>query len=254
MTELSAFFSRIGLPQDTKTEYTPDFLARIQYAAVLSIPYENLDILSGTPLDLAEDALYDKIVLKRRGGYCFELNALLSHMLRRMGFSVRDFLARYLRGEEEIPFRRHRIACVTLGNEHYVMDIGVGQVAPRTPLLLKEDLVQTQGEEQYMLKKNPALGWVVYDLHRDEWRPYIAFTEDTQYEVDFVPPSFWCEKHPLSPFNKTPMLAIKTERGRKTMDGYTYKVFEGNTLVAIEENVTEDRYEELVQKEFGIVL
>ena len=136
MNRVEAFLARIGLA-GTPVSHTKEFLGAVQTACVLSIPYENLDILRGRPISLEAEDIYRKIVTERRGGYCFELNALLHHMLSEMGFTVNSRFARYLRGESKIPFRRHRIVTVTLADgEEYMVDIGVGQIAPRLPLKL----------------------------------------------------------------------------------------------------------------------
>lgn len=253
MVKINAFLRRIGL-EGTAPELTLEFLGKVQEACVLTIPYENLDILNNIPISLCADDIYDKIVTRNRGGYCFELNALLHHMLCMMGFSVRSCFARFLRGEKEIPFRRHRIVTVKLGDKEYLLDIGVGQVAPRLPLELCEGLIQTQNNEIYRFEKDSELGWVLYDLYKGEWRRYISFTDDTQYEVDFVPASFWCEKHPDSPFNKGPMLAIKTAKGRKTVDVDAFKVFEDEKLVSIEEGLSKEKLKRIYSNHFGIVL
>lgn len=252
MNQIEGFFRRIGMDPETPVVHTAEFLGRVQSQCVLSLAYENLDILKGKPIDLAPDALYDKIVTRGRGGYCFELNGLLAHMLREMGFAVGERFARYLRGETEIPMRRHRVAIVRLSDTDYLCDIGVGQIAPRLPLQLQPGLVQTQNGETYKFERDPLHGWMLYDLHDGEWRPYICFTDDVQYEVDFVQPSFFCEAHPSSPFNKEPMIAIKTPEGHRTIDGRIYKIFEGETLIHIEENISDDRMNALLANEFKL--
>ncbi|MBQ8509636.1 MAG: arylamine N-acetyltransferase [Clostridia bacterium] len=254
MTQINAFLRRIGLAPGANIEHTISFLGEVQSRCVTTIPYENLDILRGKPISLEAQDVYDKIVTRGRGGYCFELNALLSNMLREMGFEVRDFFARYLRGEAEIPFRRHRIAAVFCEDSWYMMDIGVGQIAPRLPLKLAEGEIQQQGEERYRFERDAELGWILYDWHDGDWRRYISFTEERQYEVDFVPPSFWCEAHPASPFNKSPMIAIKTPGGRKTINDREFKEFVGERVVRIEENITDEQLNELLREEFGIQL
>jgi len=248
------FFERIGLPADTRTEHTVSFLGAIQSHAVTHIAYENLDILAGKPLKLDFDSLAKKIVLDGRGGYCFELNGFLSGALKEMGFQVKERFARFLRGEKEIPMRRHRVTVVELDGKEYLLDIGVGQIAPRYPLLISENDIQKQGNETYRFTKDARHGWILWDVKDGAWREYICFTEDDAYEIDFVQPSFFCEYHPDSVFNKQRMIAIKTENGRKTMDGSTYKVFEGETLVHIEENLTDGQAEEILRKEFLLKL
>ena len=210
MTKIQLFFERIGLPNDTKIEKTLDFLKTVHYACVTTIAYENLDILKGIPLSLEPEDIFEKIVIRKRGGYCFELNALLSYMLKEMGFTVCDHFARFVRGEKEIPMRRHRILTVECEGERYMCDIGVGQIAPRYPVRLAEEIEQRQFGEGYKFEYNNESGWILYDDIKGEWMPFITFTEEKQYEIDFVQPSFYCENHPDSVFTKNYMLAIKT--------------------------------------------
>ena len=251
MTHTEAFLVRIGLAGMPVT-HTTEFLGAVQTACVLTIPYENLDILRGKPISLDAADIFRKIVTEHRGGYCFELNALLHHMLSEMGFTVNSRFARYLRGEGGIPFRRHRIVTVTLEDgAEYMVDIGVGQVAPRLPLKLVEDEIQEQNGETYRFTRDADLGWVLWDLHKGQWRQYISFTLEKQVEEDFIPASFWCEKHPDSPFNKDNMIAIKTANGRRTVDGSVYKEFVGDTCIH-EETMDKARAAQILQTVFGL--
>lgn len=252
MEKISRFFQRIGMDPDTPVEMTVDFLGKVQLHCVLNIAYENLDILENKPLQLTPDALYDKIVHRCRGGYCFELNGLLTHMLREMGFEVSERFARFLRGEPEVPMRRHRVTIVHMPDGDYLCDIGVGLIAPRLPLRIEENTVQEQNGETYRFTKDAHHGWILWDLYRGQWREYICFSDDRVFDVDFLQPSFYCEQHPDSPFNKEYMLAIKTEAGRRTIDGRCYKVFEGEELVHIEENISDERLNSLFENEFRL--
>lgn len=252
MTKIGQFLARIGMDPDTPVTLDREFLGCLQTGCVLSIAYENLDILARKPIDLSPDALYDKIVLRGRGGYCFELNGLLAHMLREMGFVVTERFARYLRGEPAIPMRRHRIVIVTLADGDYMCDIGVGQIAPRLPLKLEAGLMQAQNGETYRFERDPRHGWVLWDLHHGAWREYICFSDDEAYDVDFVQPSFFCERHPESVFNKEPMIAIKTTEGRCSIDGRVYKAFRDEELVHIEEDISDVRMTELLHSVFRL--
>ena len=251
MNRISAFLARIGLADYTPTP-TFECLSEIQEACVLTIPYENLDILAGKPLSLDVDDVYKKVVGNHRGGYCFELNALLHSLLAEIGFAVRSCFARVLRDEPEVPFRRHRILIVSLDGCEYLVDIGFGNTAPRLPLKLVCGEVQEQNGESYRFEKDENLGWVIWELHKGQWRKYISFTTEHQYDIDFAPTSFWCEKHPDSPFNKAEMVAIKVPGGRKALNGRDYKVFADGELVSIEENVSDARLSEILDTEFGL--
>lgn len=250
MEQIRRFFQRIGMAPDTAVELNVEFLRQVQQHCVTHIAYENLDILANKPLNLDADRLYDKIVCRSRGGYCFELNGLLTHMLRLMGFHATERFARFLLGEEDVPMRRHRVTIVHMAEGDYLMDIGVGIIAPRQPLKMEKDTVQQMNGESYRFTRDPRHGWVLWQLCKGIWRQYICFNDDMAYPVDFVQPSFYCEKHPDSPFNKEYMLSIKTEKGRRTIDGRCYKEFAGEELVCFEENLSDESLKERMRSVF----
>ena len=247
----AAYFERLVLSLPDPLIPDSALLHQIQYAHCTRIPYENLDILRGTPLSLDYERLFDKIVTRGQGGYCFELNGLLGWLLRELGYQVTDYMARYLRGETTIPMRRHRVLKVVATDGVWLCDAGIGEVAPRLPIRLEENTVQEQYGETYRLKKEPFLGWVLEDLHHGQWRNFYAFTEEPQLNVDFIAPSFYCEKHPDSPFTAQEMFSLKTADGRITLDGNIFKIFSGDSVTVHELQTAEamaDAY-----KKFGLI-
>src|SRR5918912_1986724 len=69
-------------------EPTAETLRRLHVAHLLAVPFENLNIGMGWPIVLDQDALFAKIVVRRRGGFCYELNGLFAALLRTLGFDV----------------------------------------------------------------------------------------------------------------------------------------------------------------------
>ena len=218
------------------------------------MPYENADIVRGVPLSLDPEDLYKKIVNNRRGGYCFELNGLYGQLLRAVGFNVKaEYFARFLRGETVIQMRRHRVLRVEADGHDWLCDVGIGNVAPRHPLLLEEGTEQAQFDEIYRFRKDSFLGWVLTELHKGEWRDVFSFTEEPQLNVDFEATSFYCEHHSSSPFKKAWMFSIKTETGRKTLDGNVFKVFVGDEPVEVTE-LDSERLPSVMNEVFGIAI
>lgn len=90
----------------------------------------NLDILERKALSLDLQDLYHKIVLRQRGGYCFELNALFGCLLRELGYTVTDLVARFWRdGADLPPMRRNHVLKVEAEGINYLCDVGVGGIA-----------------------------------------------------------------------------------------------------------------------------
>lgn len=249
---LEKYFERIGL--EYKEPFVPDLenLKLLQYAHLMTIPYENFDILKGKPLSLKEEDLYEKIITNKRGGYCFELNGLFCWLLLTLGYKVTEYMARYIRGEAIVPpMRRHRVLKVELEEGNYLADIGIGDKAPRWPLLMKEGLEQNQFGETYKFEKDDFYGWVIYDLHEGSWREFFAFTEEKQLALDFEMPSFWCEKNPASPFITCPIFCQKTEKGMYTLMGDTFRDSSGDELIT-KELKTDSERKEIYKKYFNL--
>ena len=248
---INKYCERIGVDA-TGRQADIGLLRELQYRHVLSVPYENLDIIRNIPLSLKEDDLYEKIVLKHRGGYCFELNALFSALLLGLGYEVKSYFARFLRGEKELPMRRHRVLRVECEDGVYICDVGIGQIAPRYPLKLETGLLQEQNGETYRFEYDEKLGYVLWELYKGEWRRYFSFFPEEQIEIDFLQPSFFCEKHPDSVFNKTAIVAIKTEKGRKSINDREYKEFIGEEPILIKSDLSDGELSEILRTEFGI--
>ncbi len=246
------YLERIGLSGKILGLQGYPLLKLLQEAHIFSVPYENLDVIDGIPISLKLEDVYDKIVTRHRGGFCFELNALFNSLLRELGFKTETYFARFWRGETGIPLRRHRVIAVFSDDKTYILDVGIGAVAPRIPLLLEKDTVQIYFGESYKFGYSDEFGWVLYELYHGEWREYFSFTEEKQMENDFVAISYYCEKHPDSKFNKNIMVAIKTPDGRSSIDGNVFKKFSGQSLSYIEEDLSIDRLNEILKNEFGI--
>lgn len=249
---IDAYLDRIGYAG--ARDAAPDTLATLQSAHLHAVPYENLDLLHGIPISLEIDHLFEKVVRRRRGGYCFELNALFGWLLKELGFEVTDLFGRFWRGETAPPpKRRHHVLKVKAGDAHYLCDVGVGGAVPLFPLKLVEGVEQPQGDELYKLERDDFFGWFLQERKQDEWRPVYSFTEDPQLPIDFIAASFWCERSPDSFFHQRAMLALRTPDGRHTVDGDEFRIFDAAGVHAFVPK-TKDEYREALRTYFGIVL
>ena len=250
--DIDKYLQRIGVAVPVG-DPDGELLKTIHKAHYMSVPYENLDIIQGLPLDLSTEALYDKIVNNKRGGYCFEINGLFGALLRSMNYDVTDHLARFLLDEPNIPMRRHRVLKVQLADGTYVCDVGIGIESPRIPLRLIENIVQNDGFAEYRFENEPFLGWVLWQKKlMGEWKKLYSFTDEVQLSVDFLQPSFYCEKSPDSIFNKAPIIALKTNVGLNSYDGKVFKVSsKGNIMKSITPKDKADE-QKLIAELFGL--
>ena len=108
-------------------------LRRLQIAHLKNIPFENLDIGLGRKIDLDENALWNKIIVHKRGGFCYELNGLFARLLQQVGYKVTYLNARDYHEEDDsfgIDFS-HLALLATIPNEsmRWLVDVGCGRHA-----------------------------------------------------------------------------------------------------------------------------
>ncbi|MEG0768104.1 MAG: arylamine N-acetyltransferase [Clostridia bacterium] len=249
--DVAAYLARIGYRGDEKP--TADALRALQFAHLSAVPYENLDLLQGIPLSLEVEKLYDKIVCRHRGGYCFELNELFGWLLRTLGYEVTDYFARFLSDEPSIPMRRHHVLGVSVPGEmeRWLCDVGVGSGSPNFPVKMVYALEQSQGNECYRFDLDAFLGWVLKTRKQGVWKPLFSFTEEPQLPIDFVATSFYCEHAPDSPFHQAAMISRRTSTGRYTLDGDTFKHFDGEQVTVWKEKTAQARTETIMRL-FGL--
>ncbi len=228
-------------------------LTEMQKQHLFYIPYENLDLLNGVALSLAPDDLFNKIILHRRGGYCFELQGLFCCLLRSLGYEVKQYAGRFMDEPGIIQMRRHRILVVTLADKRYVCDVGVRSESPRMPLQLTENLVQDDGISSYRYEKDPFYGWVLMQKEKGKaWKPLLGFTEEEQIDADYVMPSFYCEQHPDSTFNKFMKISVFTQDSNLSIVGKTFKIYRNARVEQSKELHTNEEAVKLLKDEFGI--
>lgn len=180
-------------------------LAALVQAHRLTVPYETFDIWRGRHTTLAIEDIYGKIVTRRRGGYCFELNGLFAWLLRELGYNVREYFGRWLLGEDRtVPKRRHRVVCVALpSGPNKIADVGIGMPFVLSPLDFVLDVPQVGDNKIYRFVKNPVLTCAVQAKKRDgSWVNLFSFDTAPQLPIDFAYAHWWCETHPDSPFRK----------------------------------------------------
>src|SRR6266700_1592257 len=100
-------------------------LSRLHHAQVMSIPFEDLNVFLGWPIQIDPTSLVTKLVEKRRGGYCYELNGLFLMVLQHLGFTVTPLAARVFHGET-LSQKSHRLTLVEIEGMRWLADVGFG--------------------------------------------------------------------------------------------------------------------------------
>jgi arylamine N-acetyltransferase len=220
--DLNGYFDRIGY--GGAAEPNLDVLRGLVTAHTQTIPFENLDPLMGVPVDdLSPEALTDKLVRRRRGGYCFEHNGLMGYVLAEVGFRVRRLGGRVVwmaAPGAATPAQTHTVLAVTFPGSQgsYLVDVGFGGQTPTSPLRIETGSVQQTTREPYRLEDRGD-GLLLRALIRGEWVPLYEFIPRTLPDIDLKVGSWFVSTHPASHFVTGLMVARVTGDGRLNLAG-----------------------------------
>ncbi len=215
--DLDAYLHGIGY--DGSRDTSLEVLNGIVHAHVLTIPFENLDVLMGRPIRLDAASLQKKLVKDRRGGYCFEQNGLLLHVLESMGFQVKPLSARVMFGYPRgtITPRTHLVVRVDLNGKSYLADVGVGGLSPTAVLRLELDTELPTPHETWRIIKEGALYYHQAQLGGN-WEDIYQLTLEGMPLIDRQVANWYTSTHPDSRFRNILMVAKAAPDGvRLTM-------------------------------------
>jgi N-hydroxyarylamine O-acetyltransferase len=217
---LDQYYARIGYtgPSDA----TLKTLAALVEHHIAAIPFENIDVMLGRPIDISPAAIEAKLIGQRRGGYCFEQNRLFGRVLAALGFHVENLAARveWGRHENDPPRpRTHMALRVTFDGAPWLVDVGFGGSVPVSPLRFDQTEPQPTRHETFRIVPNGNTA--IVQLQAGEvWRALYEVSEAPLLEVDYEPLNWFTSTHPTSPFKAHLMVALATRDARfSLMDG-----------------------------------
>ena len=196
-----------------------DVLRDLVTAHTQSIPFENLDPMLGVPVDdLSPEALIDKLVHRRRGGFCYEQNGLMGYVLAEVGFRVRRLAGRVVwmsPPDSPVPAQTHTLLAVTFPGSRgtYLVDVGFGGQTPTSPIRCEIGGVQQTTREPYRLEDRGD-GLVMGAQVRGEWQALYEFSMRTQPDIDLKVGSWYVSTNPSSHFVTNLMAALVTDDAR----------------------------------------
>ena len=238
---LAAYLARIGLSAPPPA--TPEGLAQLQQAHRQAITFENLDITLGRTIAIGSEAVFGKLVTRRRGGYCFEQNRLYADMLAALGRPSRPLLARVLLGSAagELPPRTHTLRTLEIGGERWIADAGFGgSYVP--PMRLADGSEAATGDgARHRLRRIGAPGQVPGEwlLERagspadgrgashGDWQAQYAFDLAEALPADLEQANHWTATRPDTRFTTLHIVSIALPRGFAAMSDRQFSLTQG---------------------------
>jgi N-hydroxyarylamine O-acetyltransferase len=252
-SQISAYFARIGAGEAGSSLGA---LNEIHRAHRLAIPFENLDIPLGAGIDLGSERLFNKLVTGRRGGYCFEQNALFLGMLQALGFEARPLLARvWLRTapDDPVPPRTHTLNLVQVDGADYIADAGFGgSYAPPLPLVADEVAASPDGA-RHRLVRHRQHGWM---LQRDAgagWERQYSFTTEPAYPADLEVANHFTATRPDTRFTRHRIISRVLPDGTASLVDRQLTISHSGSSDSVEV-AGPDEYRQILAELFGLEL
>ena len=239
---------------------TAETLRALHLAHLINVPFENLDIHLGRPLTLNEADLYEKIVVRKRGGFCFELNGMFAWLLREMGFDVTLLSARVSSEDggfgPEFDHLTLRVLCPadpTIPGVPWLADVGFGECF-MTPLRLdRPGQIQDQaGPHLYRIEEETQYLSLWEKRGFGNWEEQYRFSLQPRQLSEFNGMCRYHQTSPASHFTHQRVCSRATENGRITLSEKRLIITESGQR--LERPVTENEYQALLDKKFGIEL
>jgi N-hydroxyarylamine O-acetyltransferase len=196
---------------------TAETLRALQVAHLRAVPFENLSIHAGQPIVLDVDALFEKVVTRRRGGFCYELNGLFAALLRTLGFEVTQLSAGVGRRDGTFGLDFDHMALLVHLEERWLVDVGFGD-SFLEPLRLDEREEQVQGDRAYRIEEDGAHLILLQRQGADgAWEPQYRFTLQSRELPDYAEMCHYHQTSPQSHFTQKRVCSLATPDGRVTL-------------------------------------
>lgn len=228
LPDIDTYLDRIGYGKPIKPDV--ETLNALIMAHLMAIPFENLDVFDyNKEVSLATEDLFDKMVLRRRGGCCFEVNALFYSLLKGLGFECYPLIGRVMWNKDYYPHPGHRATSVIIGDHSLFCDVGYGGPAPCAALYMDDAAIQHTIAGPYSFKKHA--GGVMLHKHVDSKAVPMMLLDDRPADpIDFLPLNYFYAKSQLSFLRMKRMANIKTKTGSAAIDGDTLRLRENGNL------------------------
>lgn len=255
-----SYLRRIGLDPDRVNDPDRSTVERLQRAHVFAVPFETLAITGdpfgdheGEGVSLVVPELYEKVIERGQGGFCFELNGLFGWLLADLGVEFDRVAAVVLDGDEARTPANH-MAYVCSFDRRYVVDVGLGVPTMRQPIPLDgEARVDEAGVEWRVAESERPDANYVTQFRKpddDDWTDRYVFRDVHRERSFFEATCEYLATAPESPFTDSPVATLATDRGHLKLSGTTL-----TEVVDTEEREREldaDEWYDVLEREFDL--
>ncbi|MEF8684107.1 arylamine N-acetyltransferase family protein [Bacillus cereus] len=266
LTELQKkFFSKLKILPRENVKFEDLHTILLQMGHLL--PYENIDIMEGNMKEFSRENIEEKLLLKKRGGLCYEINSLLYYFLCDCGFNVYRIAGTLYdpKTRKWNPDDGHALILLQHQNENYIIDAGFASYLPLYPVPFNGASVTSVTGEYRVRKQNTEKGTHVFEMKKgkngetshffdsdltDTWSIGYAFYLKAINEKKVNAIQNMVIEHPESPVNKANIICKLIEHGHIALTKQSFT--ETRHGKKIKKEITEKQYHQILKNEFNI--
>ena len=231
---------------------TLSVLTELQNQFLLHVPFENLDIHLEIPMDFSEQALFDKIVERKRGGLCFENNSLFYAILKQIGFTVQFVSAEMYQNRPFSGIINHMALLVSIKKHTYLVDVGNGRSYGSPVPIYSSELIKGE-DASYLVDEFQGFKTLMFFDQNGQIQPRYAFNPEPKQLKDFIEPSIYTQKSPESIFRQKILVTQYQDKGRMTLSDAKL-IFTRDGIQEINNLKSPEDYREILTTLFNITL
>jgi len=243
--DLEAYLDRIRYSGEVAPNF--DTLRGMHLAHFLNVPFENLDISRGVRIEVDEDVNFEKIVRRRRGGFCLELTGTFARALRQIGFRVDVIGARVLT-EGHLSHPMSHMTLIVHLDEDWIADVGFGGRIVE-PLRLNQRGGQVFGMRRYVVENDGDHWFVTCTETGYDALTYTFVLQPREFE-EFHDVCHWLQTSSDSRFTQGDVISLATQTGRATLARGRFITFDGVTRE--ERGVPLEEQQAIIRERFGM--
>ena len=223
MTKLHRYLRRIGYGGPLSP--TRQTLHNLHRAHLLAIPFENIDVQTRVRPTFDLEAIFEKIVERRRGGWCYEMNGLFAWALRELGFDVAMAGAAVGRAKNGDKASMNHLTLIVQLDQPYLADVGCGN-GMLVPTPLREG---TFNDGRFDFRLTREGDWWRFHNHRHNGATY-DFTERAYDFRAFEHKARMLATTAESPFVQNLVVGRLTEEGMVFLTNAALQRFSGSEI------------------------
>jgi N-hydroxyarylamine O-acetyltransferase len=223
--DLDLYLKRIGFIGEVAANSAT--VKTLMQQQLRTVPFENLDVQAGKIVSLVPEEIVSKIIgadgMGRRGGYCYEVNALFAMALTALRIDYQFVFCRPM----FYPMRRpktHMALIVNVEQEQWLCDLGFGSYGLRAPIALSQvNIPQTQDYDCFRLLAPVAGDYVLQAKLDEQWVSQYGFDLYPADWIDFMPANYLNSTHPDTIFVQKYLVIQQHATGRTMLVGNELK-------------------------------